>query len=218
MQQIPQNVYAQKLYDYKAGLGTDKAVSGAIMNTLQDLIQGATNIPTGADIDPVKTDHRADTKSSLKDVKDLFNKQGPTTSSLVFLGETHTNADDHSRALEFIAEIDAGNLTPNVVVFERGLDYPNPVGVNIVRESNLTTTQSGDFGLGLTYKQRSMVVGGYLALIVANGSQLDSNKILIFFGANHSDILTKFEYFAIHTSGNYIAKETRNLFSIRSHV
>ena len=217
MKIIFQGNYAQKLYDYQIGLGTDKAVSAAILSTLHDLIQNAVNIPTGEEFKSVKTDHKADSKKAFKDVKKLYSAQGTSTTSLVLLGEDHASVDDKDRATYFINEINSGNLTPDVVIFERGMAYSAPFGVHVIRESNLTTVTGGDFGMGLSRKQRSMVVGGYLALIVASGSQLDSNKCLIFFGENHKDIFTYFEYFARHTAG-YVEKETRNLFFVRSYV
>jgi len=62
-----------------------------------------------------------------------------------------------------------------------------------------------------------MVVGGYLALIVASGNQHDINRFMLFYGANHNDIFKYFDYYADHSAGYYVKKETRIFFNIRSY-
>lgn len=217
MQIIPQSDYAIELFNNNAGLGTDKSVSAAVLKAIHNLTQNVSNTPNTTDLNPISTDHEANDVSALSDTKLLFGNQKNASTSIVLLGEAHNNIDDINRATTFINTINHGDLTPTLVLFERGMNYNTPAGVQVIREINLTSVTSGNFGLGLTAKQRSMVVAGYLALIIGSGNQLDINKFLAFYGANHKDILLYFEYFSRHTVP-YIQKTTRNLVFVRSHV
>jgi hypothetical protein len=222
---IAQSAYGQELFNNNvARLGhasTDKQVSAAVLKSVNDMITGALNIPTGNDKAPDARDGRANT--SIATVQTVYTAQQATSTSLVLLGEAHNNQQDHQRAESYIAAMNTvpPTLTPTLVVFERALNYPAPGHVPVVRESNLTQALSGggrvDFGEELSRVQRSMVVGGYLALCVASGNQHDINRVMLFYGANHNDILTYFDYFARHTAGYYVLKETRILFNIRSY-
>lgn len=218
MQIVPQGSYAQQLFDNGAGAGTDSAVSAAIMRTINDLLPPATNIPTGPDVDAVVVDHKPDTTKAIQDVQHLYNSQPAGSSSLVILGEMHTNHQDNQRALDFINAINNGTLNVDNVVFERGMNYPTPANGNIIRESNLTTASGGNFGWGLSRKQRSMVVAGYLVLLHAGGNQQDINRDLLFYGELHMDIFTYYDYFARHTNAFYLLKEPRTFFGIRSYA
>lgn len=112
-----------------------------------------------------------------------------------------------------------GGLAPTMVVFERGMAYPSPrITGHIARETNLTTANAGDFGLGLSPSQRSMVVAGYLVLCLAGGDQNNIDKVILFYGEEHRDIiLNYFEYFAAHTQADYLKKRIRTLLMIRSY-
>lgn len=226
MKLITQGSYAQELFDNKVvNLGqpaTDKQVSAAVLKSVNNLVNGATNIPTGADLPANSTNNAANTTPAT--VQKLYNAQQATSTSIVLLGESHVNQPDHQRAVNYLAAMNATppTLSPNLVVFERGLTYNAPNNIPIVRESNLTTAKANggmvDFGMELSRVQRSMVVGGYLALCVGSGNQQDINRIILFYGANHNDIYTYFDYFARHTSAYYVEKETRNFFNIKSNA
>jgi hypothetical protein len=185
------------------------------INTL--LTPPATHIPTGRDIDPVNKDHKADTQPAIAAVQKLYASQTAGFNSLVLLGEAHNNQQDQQRAIDFINAMNNGTLNPTAIVFERGMNYPAPAGFNIIRESNLTTAGGGDFGLGLSKKQRSMVVAGYLVLLHAGGNQQDINRDFLFYGDNHTDIFSSFDYFARHSAADYLLKEPRTFFHIRSY-
>ncbi|WP_131538876.1 hypothetical protein [Pedobacter nototheniae] len=226
MKLILQSTYAQELFNNKVvTLGqpaTDKQVSAAVLKSVNNLVEGATNIPRGADIPANLTNNAANT--AIANVQNLFVTQPAASTSIVLLGESHVNQPDHTRAESYIAAMSTTPpaLTPNVVVFERGLTYNSPKDIPIVRESNLTTAKSNggmvDFGMELSKSQRSMVVGGYLALCVGSGNQNDINRIILFYGANHNDIYNYFDYFGRHTSAFYVEKEIRNFFNIKSNA
>ncbi|WP_316803598.1 hypothetical protein [Pedobacter nototheniae] len=226
MKLISQGAYAQELFNNKVvNLGqpaTDKQVSAAVLKSVNDLIEGATNIPKGADLPANATNNPANTTPAT--VQQLFTAQKATSTSIVLLGESHTNAADHKRAEDYIAAMNSNppTLKPGLVVFERALTYNAPKDISIVRESNLTTAKSNggmvDFGIELSKAQRSMVVAGYLVLYVASGNQQDINRIVMFYGANHNDIYSYFDYFARHTGAYYVVKETRDFYNIKSNV
>jgi len=220
MQIIPALTYAQSLYDAGAPKATDKDVSAAVMSALSQLMPSATNKPTGGEIEPVNIKQPANADKALAASQSLYAKQAAGSISLTLLGEDHTDAQDAARANKFISAINAGSLTPSIIVYERGMTYPTPsTSVHIVRESNLTTISGArDFGLGLSRAQRSMVVAGYLVLLVGGGSQADINKILLFFGANHNDILKYFGYFAQHSPASYLLREPQSLINVLSNV
>jgi len=219
MQVVPASTYAKSLYDAKVGLGTDKAVSAAVLSALSQLMPEATNKPHGPAIDPINIRQPANADKALAATESLYAKQAAGSISLTLLGEDHTNAQDAARARKFIAAINASTLTPSLLVFERGMQYAVPaVSVIIVRESNLTTVNGGDFGMGLSAAQRSMVVAGYLALLAGGGNQNDINKMLLFYGANHTDILKYFGYFAQHSPSSYLMQEPQTLVAVESYV
>jgi hypothetical protein len=225
MQFISQSSYAQSLLDNNivgGGGGTDSQVRAAVLKAVHNLITDETNMRGGPELDAIETDSPAKTLPAK--VQELFAAQQQSSTSIVLLGESHDNAEDRKRAGNYLTAIGTATptLTPTVIVLERGLKYVVPAGIHIVRETNLTTAKRAgvaeDFGLALTKSQRSMVVGGYLALCVASGNQQDINKILMFYGANHDDIFQHFDYCGRHTKGAYILKEVRQFFNIRSYV
>ncbi len=185
MNLILQSTYAQTLFNNKVvNLGhpaTDKQVSAAVLKTVNDLVNGATNIPTGADRPANLTENAANTTPDA--VQNFYNAQQATSTSIVLLGESHVNQPDHQRAENYLAAMNANPpvLRPNLVVFERGLTYQAPGNIPLVRESNLTTARANggmvDFGMELSKAQRSMVVAGYLALCAASGNQQDINNV-----------------------------------------
>jgi hypothetical protein len=177
---VPQATYAETLFKYSVNQGTDKAVSSAVMNTINDLLPAATNKqPTVGEIDPIKIDHKADTQSVLKELQKVYALQDAGSISISIVGETHGDTRDEERARTLIASMDDnGSLKPTIVVFERGLAYhTDQIATPIVREDNLTTAKAGHFGLGLSRSQRSMVVAGYLVLRLGGGDQNNIDKM-----------------------------------------
>ncbi|MEL6140884.1 MAG: hypothetical protein AAFU67_04630 [Bacteroidota bacterium] len=215
MRIIAQQVYANELFDNHVSSGSDSAVAKAVLTTIHNLIKDPTHIPDGGEVDPLRKNLDPNGARALVEVEALYGQQPVRSTSLSLLGEDHNNQEDHIRALAFIAAINQGKILPTVVVFERGMNYPSPQNVIIVRETNLTTAYGVDFGFALTAKQRSMVIAGYLVLIAASGDQMDINKFLLFFGANHKDMLDQYQYFARHTA-DYLLKEIRFLYFIES--
>jgi len=204
---------------------TDGQVSSAVMRAMTDLIalNPPTNESTGPDVNPVNTQSRANTTAA--NVQTFFTSKPAGSTSVVLLGETHTDPTDQARAQAFIAAISAANptLTPTMVVYERGLTYPATAGIAPIRETNLTSTPTcyldrNDFGMGLSPAQRSMVIAGYITLCSACGNQLDTDRILLLFGARHSDILTYCDYFARHGGAFHFEKQQRFYNNIASNV
>ncbi|MEN5434442.1 hypothetical protein ABE545_12420 [Sphingobacterium faecium] len=226
MKLIVQGTYAKALFKNNVvnpgEAGTDKQVTRAVFETINELVDAATNKPGGADLPATVTDNPARTTPAK--VQSLFAAQQATSTSIVLLGESHVDEPDRQRAENYLAAMNATppTLSPTLVVFERGLRYNAPDDIPLVRESNLTTVNSNgnmiDFGMQLSKTQRSMIVAGYLAVCVGSGNQQDINRIILFYGANHNDIYKYFDYFARHTSVDYVLKETRNFFNIRSNV
>jgi hypothetical protein len=220
MRIIRQSDYALDIYNKGAGKGTDKAVRKAILDTLTSASPVAINAPQGLDVDPEKeVGSSPHTSHVVSDVEKIYRGLGESSISLVVCGEDHTDERDHARAEFLIGAIAGGTIAPSIVLFERGMTYTtNGLACHLVRETNLTTAPAGDFGLGLSKSQRSMVVAGYMLLCVAGGDQSTIDRFFLFYGENHMDILTHFEYFVRHTSATWVQRRPRNLFQIRSHV
>jgi len=228
MIQVVQATYAQTLFNNGAGAGTDKTVRKAVMKTIEDL-KPADEVVPGNPVDAEKTVIGSPkTNNVLSAVQRIYNGQGAGSISITLLGETHNNQADTARANALIAQMAAGNLTPTFLIQERGMTYPwpNPYGGAIAREQNLTTVPAGNFGLGLTSAKRSMVVAGYIFLCLAGGPQVQTpapvtnviDKVFLFYGENHKDILDQFEYFARHSTANWLQNRSRNLVLARSSV
>lgn len=229
MIQVAQGTYAQELSNQGAGSGTDKAVRKAVINTIEAL-KPADQVVPGNPVDAVKTVVGSPKTNNVSSaIQKVYNGQVAGTISITLCGETHNNQADTARANALIAQIAAGTFTPTFLIFERGMTYALPAGFGgaIARETNLTTVPAGNFGLGLTSAQRSMVVAGYIFLCLAGGDQVFVpgavpqpviDKVFLFYGENHKDILDQFEYFARHSTANWLQNRARNLVLIRSSV
>jgi len=228
MIQIAQGTYAQELSNQGAGIGTDKAVRKAVINTIEAL-KPADQVVPGNPVEAVKTIVGSPKTNNVSSaIQKVYNGQAAGSISITLCGETHNNQADTARANALIAQIAAGTFTPTFLIFERGMTYALPAGFGgaIARETNLTTVPAGDFGLGLTSAQRSMVVAGYIFLCLAGGPQVNTpapvlpviDKVFLFYGENHKDILDQFEYFARHSTANWLQNRSRNLVLIRSSV
>ena len=150
--------------------------------------------------------------SALAETKKLYDFAPDAALSLTFFGETHHYLPDERRVADYMDAIGGRVEDPTLVVFERGMTYTtNKIPCHYVREESLTTSANatGDYkyvyhdnwGMGLTVVQRSMVVAGYVALSLAAGSQDVKERVVIFFGDNHDDILTThFPYVVRHAT------------------
>jgi hypothetical protein len=224
MQAIVPVVYANQLFQNKAGQGDASVVSKAIIQTIQDLLPNAINKPIGSDIDAViPPDAAAKFNKALSTVKKIWDPQTAGSISIVLCGEAHDDASDQERAKTFITEMGNGGLTPSLVIFERGMSYSTQV-INCDKaiETDMTTSTlrapSVDFGLGLSGEERDMVIAAYILLCVAGGNQNDIDKVFVFFGENHKAILKWFDYYARHSAADWVQKRNRNLLTIRSSV
>jgi hypothetical protein len=132
--------------------------------------------------------------------------------STVFFGETHNDATDQARVTAYMNALDEDLTQPTLTVFERGLLYPTgALTGHYVREEDLTTSSNaplgvvvsshpGNWGFALSINQRSMVTAGYIALSIADeANQAAKERIVIFFGAEHSNLVTVYlEYLYQH--------------------
>lgn len=218
---IASQTFADKLMSYQGFSGKDGDLSSAIMRTINDLLTGATNVPAGNDVDATSVDQKAATASVQSALQSLYNRQGAGSISIAIVGEDHSNATDQNRATTLIAAAQNGTINPTVLAFERGMTYGvGGLGQPIVRESNLTQPATNpNAWQGLSAAQRSRVVAGYLALILAGGDQNSIDRVLVFFGANHFDIVQNdFDYFARHSDAAYLLKRARTFMTIRSNA
>ena len=229
MQIINSSLFAQTLSTAGSLFGAAPAVdsnvlSGAI-KTIEKLCTSATNkaLPPARDAASTTCSSPKSDKV-IEEVSKLYGAQVAPSISLTLVGETHRNDVDEARANSLIQEVVKDRLLPTVIVLERGLEYQvGGVSCQITREKSLTTIlQNGaevDFGLTLSAKQRSIVVAAYIYLCLASGNQNTADKVLIFFGENHSDILTShFEYFVRHTTSTWMQNRPRSLMMVRSSV
>jgi hypothetical protein len=108
---------------------------------------------------------------------------------------------------------------PDLVVFERGMQYTAPTVPATAREDNLTApTINPGAGQGLRGAERSFVIAGYVFLCVAGGNQTHHDRVMIFFGENHTDIVEHFEYLARHSSADWVQRRPRHFLIVPSHV
>src|SRR5262249_1477252 len=101
---------------------------------------------------------------------------------------------------------------PNLVIFERKMGYNAPPGISTAREDALMTPTgyTVNAGLNLNDRQRSFAVAAYIFLCVAGGPQNQHDRVLLFYGENHADIFDHIEYFAQHSTINWVQKRPRN--------
>jgi hypothetical protein len=226
---LPQTEYANELYSlymsaYKPAPSGPGNFMSLVLQVIADLRHKypATNVPTGNDIASTSVNSPANTTAA--NLQTFLNGCGTPSTNVILLGETHGNAADTARANAALAAISAPvpTLTVNLVVFERGMvgTYASPTaaGVNVAREENLTQPNANaNFWQGLSIAQRSIAVAGYLAACVSAGAQNTKNNILLFFGANHDDILPVFERAVGQSGSYYVLKQARHYNFVRSN-
>lgn len=201
MKFIAQQDYAKALADNGLAAAAlaevdDDTVRRAIVTTLNALVAGVANAPAGPDLDPELV---APVGTPAQAIAAFFQNAPPASISLAFLGEDHSSDADAARARTVIDAISAEQIELTLPVFERGMAgrYPSPTfDGSIVREENITQYRGCNFGFGLRARQRSLVMAGYLVLLLAGGSQTSREKVLLFYGANHQDILAGFDSLA----------------------
>lgn len=215
-------IKADYLNNNSLALGTAKGDVLRLVNA--KLAQyGATNQPTGADVGAVTVDNLGEktdkvTKRALK-----LHASLATGQCLITLhGETHTVTPMKGTPAVYAPDKDRGNAiidafvqagqSPTLTAFERGLGTKYPLGGftgSIVREDEVV-------GANLGVKERSAFFAGFLFLCVACGDQSRRDDVLIFFGAQHSDILDCFEYYAQYSDATWMKKRGRSYAFIRS--
>ncbi len=107
---------------------------------------------------------------------------------------------------------DPDPILQNIIVADT---FQPPLRTNI---SNVALRAIGSevwFGEGLTKRQRSMVVAGYILLCLASGDQTHTDKVIVFFGEEHEDILNHFETLA-GTLAPYVQGRTRTFLIVKS--
>ena len=228
MKFIAQTEFAQLLYTnlkeayIRPSPITDEETKAALVATINKLINGVTSAPIGANVAAQVLEHEPG--NALPAVTAFLHGQAAESISIVMLGEDHSSEQDKLRANDFIKAISSDHLILNLVVFERDMEkkYPTPKEVTVVREDGLTTAKemagAAKFGLELSKAQRSMVIAAYLVLLTGGGNQKSTDKILLFYGENHTDIFTYFEFFAQHSLAGHLQKRGRTSCLVISYV
>jgi hypothetical protein len=99
------------------------------------------------------------------------------------------------------------------------MGYTAPTVPSTSREDNLTApAKNPAAGQGLNADQRSFAVAGYMFLCIAGGDQNHHDRIIVFFGERHIDILDDLEYFVRHSSADWVQKRPRSYLIIPSQV
>jgi len=133
--------------------------------------------------------------------------------ALVLLTEDHDHGEDKKRGRSVIAEVHSMfALEPTAIVLERKIGYYVPKGFTgiTIDEDDLTTSGGMKYGHGMGLHVRSVVIAGYVFLCLAVGDQKSQEKILIFFGENHKDILEHFEYFVQNSAADWVKLRPRS--------
>ena len=188
-----------------------------------------------------------DLPTSVAQIQALFNGGPANSVSIVFCGESHLyqqqtrpvrsarlsgralgedqrtwdkSDQDRQRAAGLLQTM--GGVVypaPDLVVIERGMEFDLPEIPATAREENLTGTLTNpQAGYALFPGQRSFMAAGYIFLCVAGGDQNHHDRVVVFFGEHHQDIITHFEYFARHSSADWVQKRPRRYLIIPSHV
>jgi hypothetical protein len=196
----------------------DKYVMRAVMEVLRTVATTrgeATVDPTKITLRPVRP---AECAKVAKAMRDAPRESGAITITLV--GETHRRTPDEERARQLLRllESDPG-LKQGLIIVERGMTYD--MGDQLyVREETMTSSANapielramyqGVWGMALTAAQRSIVVAGYVLFCIGKGQRTDVDRVAIFFGENHKDILaTHIEYLIRHAGLSGIANRPR---------
>ncbi|QCO14791.1 hypothetical protein D3869_05915 [Azospirillum brasilense] len=222
---VASNTYADTIF--KSGVGKKGLQESrtAIMEALRILKPVPVNVPQSFNL-PAEPAAPLASQKIIPTIKALRNGRAePGQISIVLVGETHTSADDRERAETVATAVQNRDIVPDMVIRERGLTYDTRPTVSPVSESYLTQSllygaPHHDFGLDmLDVHQRSSVIAGYIAGSLAGGDQTTHDIILIFFGEQHSDILTELEYYIGNGSRfgiEWLQRRPRRYFMVRS--
>jgi hypothetical protein len=209
-----------------------KSMRNAVLAAISELMPARTNEPTGADVARI-TPHNGNANNALTLIRNLYGGQGAGSISLTLLGEAHDNNNDVQRGQAVIAAVDTGNPAPTLTFYERYLNngeqnpttrlngpYPWPTaghytGRNVSELSLSYASGARFFGDQLNIEGRSMLVAGYLVLSTGGGDQHQTDRVLLFFGSQHADILEKYEQYA-KLYAPWILKRARTYLIINS--
>lgn len=186
---ISKEVYSNSLRAIFTSYG-NLQVKSCIIKTVKDLI--VTDPPTNI--------KNKEFKNLLFEPKRFFIRkpEKPNSVYVQFIGEKHTSVTDHERTNKILKMIKKEEITPSMVVFERGLPYPE-LG-RVIHEENISTTLQpygihDFFGERIEEEEaRSWLFAGFIIADLATGNQAKQENIFIFCGDRHVDILEKMEY------------------------
>ena len=188
----------------------------SVLKTMYELAGTSFNVPDTTGVEPRKIRDYTHMSKICTRVKSLFEEQPKGSTSLVLSG--HSGTDIVKERTGYLLKIiEAKGLRPDLIIFERGAPYTvHNEHIPVIRESDLTTWEKGDFGAGMTVAQRDLVVCGYLVLVVGSGNWEDVSRFLLFLDeTRHERIFFFFEYFSKNTLA-HVRKKFRILFSICS--
>ncbi|QHF04342.1 hypothetical protein N015_18790 [Pseudomonas asturiensis] len=240
MFRILEKDYANALYaaykGFKPGTEGDGNFDSVVLHAVNDILQThpATGIPQLGSEQKFNSVSKP-AKSTAANLQSLFTSAATPSYNVILIGEAHDSQADIARANDLLAALGAhpATLTASMAVFERGLKYRTPsVDVIasvfeefVIRPDNIPVTFPDNCPRGLsvfcaqlTESQRSMAVAGYMAACAGAGPQGAKANFLVFFGANHSDILTYFEKFVTQCGVPYMCKLQRNYTFVESSV
>lgn len=211
-----------------AGGPQDGKVSRSVMRVVAQTVQQPKGV-TGTEVAAQRTDAGALTSAKFRQrLAAVYGAAAADEIDVAFLGETHNDAADATRVTDWIAAVTGGTVAaPTFVIRERGMNYATgTLACPVVREEDLTSSPNaptqylaqyaGNWGIGLSVDQRSMVVAGYLAMCLAASPQDARERVVIVFGERHANIVTQYlEYFIRHTVP-WVANRPRNYLVVSS--
>jgi hypothetical protein len=138
-------------------------------------------------------------------------------------GETHTVNDhkgqpqpfmpDNARGNGLVQSFVAANENPELVLVERGFGNKFALGglTSVkVREEDIVSP------IVLGIAARSNFMAGFIFLCLAGGDQAASDRVLIFAGGEHADIMSGIEYFVQRSSAAWMTRRGRSYAEVRS--
>ncbi|MFJ4353481.1 hypothetical protein ACIPZ5_21635 [Pseudomonas sp. NPDC089428] len=240
MLRILEKDYANALFEaykgYKPGTQGDGNFDSVVLRAVSDILH--THPATG--IPQLGSDQKSNSVSkpataTAANLQSLFTGAATPSYNVILLGEAHNSQADIARANGLLAALAThpATLTASMAVFERGMSYKTPSSDVIasvfeevvVKPDNVPVSTPATcprglsaFCAGLTASQRSMAVAGYMAACAGAGPQGGKANFLVFFGANHQDILTYFEKFVTQCGVPHMRKLQRNYTFVNSNV
>lgn len=210
------SAYANAFVDKK--IGTESDLLQSVIQVVQSQILNSTNVPAGQN--RASEDSWGASKKALKHIESTHQNIPPGCISISFLGETHKLDSDAAVAASVLGNHGGADL----IFYERKLHanmggpYQGPtVHTNTIREEQLTTyTWGTNWGQALGYRERDLVIAGYLVACAASGDQAGAAKIILLCGENHVGILHRFNQLA-ESAAPWLLKRKRLLHFVKSH-